>query len=65
MDCRGQVQGEAAAPTGLGAQVDVAAVQFCNAAAAGQADLVRAIAAQEKPAHLVVDVTVEGSGATT
>ena len=35
------------------------------AAAAGQADLVRAIAAQEKPAHLVVDVTVEGSGATT
>jgi hypothetical protein len=35
------------------------------AAAAAQADLVRAIAAQEKPAHLVVDVTVEGSEATT
>ncbi len=31
------------------------------AASAAQADLVRAIAAQEKPAHLVVDVAVEGA----
>jgi len=34
------------------------------AAAAAQADLVREIASQEKPAHLVVDVVVE-QGATT
>ena len=32
------------------------------AASAAQADLVRAIAAQEKPAHLVVDVVVDTTG---
>ncbi len=35
------------------------------AAAATQAGLVREIAAQEKPAHLVVDVVVDGSGEAT